>query len=165
MTADNRPHVLVVDDVEDNRVVLERYLTNAGYAVTSCHDGLAALSSLSRRVPDIVLLDWMMPGLSGLETLRAMRETYDSVCLPVIMCTAVDEDVSVISAISLGANDYVTKPINLPVLRARMALHLSQRDRVQGIVREKSAAEQRLSDQTRRLLAGAGILPTPGTNG
>lgn len=161
MTVDTRQKVLVVDDNEDNRIVLERFLVNCGYAVTTCDSGQAALALVSKQTPDIMLLDWMMPGVSGLETLCAIRELYDSVRLPIIMCTALDEDVSVVSAISLGANDYVTKPINLAILRARMALHLKQRSMMVGIVNEKADVEQRLGEQTRRLLGSADDQPGP----
>lgn len=155
MTNDSRQTVLIVDDIEDNRVILERFLVNCGYAATSCESGQAAIALVSEQVPDIILLDWMMPGLSGLATLCSIRELYDSVRLPIIMCTALDEEVSIISAMSLGANDYITKPINLPILRARMALHLKQRSLMVGIVGEKCDLERRLDVQTRRLLQGS----------
>lgn len=151
MSADSRTSVLIVDDIEDNRVLLERSLVSAGYATTSCDSGRAALSIISNAKPDIVLLDWMMPGLSGLETLAAIREIYDSVRLPVIMCTAIDEDVSIVSAINAGANDYITKPISLPVLRARMSLHLNQRAIVDTLDCEKAKVEQRLGAQMRAM--------------
>ena len=152
MTADTRRTVLIVDDIEDNRVLLERFLASSGYATKSCDSGRKALSIISQSKPDIVLLDWMMPELSGLETLAAIREIHDSVRLPVIMCTAIDEDVSVVSAINLGANDYITKPISLTVLRARMALHLKQRAMIDSIDSDRVKVEQRLGEQTRVLL-------------
>lgn len=155
MTNDSRQTVLVVDDNEDNRIVLDRFLVNCGYAATSCDSGQAAIALVSEKAPDIILLDWMMPGLSGLETLCSIRELYDSVRLPIIMCTALDEEISVVSAISLGANDYITKPINLPILRARMALHLKQRSMMVGVVSEKCDLEHRLDVQTRRMLEGS----------
>lgn len=159
MSGDLRRTVLIVDDVEDNRVLLERFLASSGYATKSCDSGRKAISIISQSKPDIVLLDWMMPELSGLETLAAIREIHDSVRLPVIMCTAVDEEVSVVSAINLGANDYITKPISLPVLRARMALHLKQRAIVAGIDSDKVKVEQRLGEQTRILLSRTGSEP------
>lgn len=161
MTADSRQSVLIVDDLEDNRIVLTRFLISSGFDATSCDSGPAAIALVSQRVPDLILLDWMMPGLSGLETLCALRELHDSVRLPIIMCTALDDDVSVISAISNGANDYVTKPINLPILRARMTLHLQQRRMMAGVVKGKANAEQRLTDQTRRMLQGTDIPQRP----
>lgn len=161
MSGDLRRMVLIVDDIEDNRVLLERYLASSGYATKSCDSGRKALSIISQCKPDIVLLDWMMPELSGLETLAAIRELHDSVRLPVIMCTAVDEDVSIVSAINLGANDYITKPISLPVLRARMALHLKQSAIVDSIDSDKVKVEQRLGEQTRILLGRTGLADSP----
>jgi DNA-binding response OmpR family regulator len=143
--------VLIVDDVEDNRILLERGLKTCGYATESCESGRAALSIISQKAPDIILLDWMMPDLSGMDTLIAIRELYDSARLPVIMCTAMDEEMSVVAAINAGANDYMVKPISLPILRARMKVHLEQRALVDTLDNQKSLAEQRLTDRTRAM--------------
>ncbi len=143
--------VLIVDDVEDNRIVLDRGLKSCGYATETCSSGRQALSIISKNVPDIVLLDWMMPDLSGMDTLIAIRELYDSARLPVIMCTALDEEMSVVAAINAGATDYMVKPISLPILRARMKVHLEQRALVGALDSQKALAEQRLTDRTRAM--------------
>lgn len=143
--------VLIVDDVEDNRIVLDRGLKSCGYETETCSSGRQALSIISRSVPDIVLLDWMMPDLSGMDTLIAIRELYDSARLPVIMCTAMDEEMSVVAAINAGATDYMVKPISLPILRARMKVHLEQRALVDTLDTQKTLAEQRLTDRTREM--------------
>jgi DNA-binding response OmpR family regulator len=143
--------VLIVDDVEDNRILLDRGLKSCGYATETCDSGREALSIISQNVPDIVLLDWMMPDLSGMETLVAIRELYDSARLPVIMCTAMDEEMSVVAAINAGATDYMVKPISLPILRARMKVHLEQRALVDTLDTQKNLAEQRLTDRTRAM--------------
>ncbi|MEO6387862.1 MAG: response regulator [Croceibacterium sp.] len=145
--------VLIVDDIEDNRVLLERALAANGLITISVEDGQSALAYLSSKVPDIILLDWMMPGLSGIETLRIIRQSYSASVLPVIMCTAVGEEEYVVDAISEGANDYVTKPFSLPILRARMKAHLSQSDTVAALVDEKAEAKRRLNAQTRELFS------------
>lgn len=152
MTANRQKTVLIVDDIEDNRLILDRGLRSSGYATIMVDSGRAALSAISKQVPDIVLLDWMMPLLSGLETLRAIRELHSSSRLPVIMCTAIGEEMSVVSAISAGANDYMTKPISLPILRARMAAHLEQRAVIDTLGSEKDKAERRVCEQTRAIL-------------
>jgi DNA-binding response OmpR family regulator len=144
--------VLIVDDVEDNRIVLERALRSSGYATAQACSGREALSMISRRRPDIVLLDWMMPDLSGLDTLRAIRDLYSNSQLPVIMCTAMDEEMSVVTALSEGANDYMLKPISLPILRARMLAHLDQRDTIDSLITEKELAENKLGERTRAML-------------
>ena len=150
--------ILIVDDIEDNRVLLERALRNAGYATLSTASGREALSMISRQVPDMVLLDWMMPELSGLDTLRAIRELHSSSRLPVIMCTAIGEEMSVVAAISAGANDYMTKPLSIPILRARMAAHFEQREVVDTLDTARDAAEQRLTEQTRAIFDRAAPL-------
>jgi len=143
--------VLIVDDVEDNRILLDRALKSSGYATIHAESGREALSLISQRTPDIVLLDWMMPGFSGLETLRAIRETHPKTRLPVIMCTAMGEEMSVVTAINEGANDYMLKPISLAILRARMTVHLEQRDAIDSLAVEKADAERKLGEQTRAM--------------
>ena len=143
--------ILIVDDIEDNRVLLERALMTNGYATLSAASGREALSIISRRLPDMVLLDWMMPELSGLETLRAIRELHPSSKLPVIMCTAIGEEMSVVAAIGAGANDYVTKPLSIPILRARMAAHFEQRAVIDTLGSARDAAEQKLTQQARAM--------------
>lgn len=143
--------ILVVDDGEDNRVLLERALRSTGYATVSAASGREALSLISRQVPDMILLDWMMPELSGLETLRAIRELYPKSQLPVIMCTAIGEEMSVVAAIGAGANDYMVKPISIPILRARMAAHFEQRAVINTLGSAKEEAERRLTEQARTI--------------
>ena len=144
--------VLIVDDLEANRVLLERSLVSAGYRTISAECGASALARLSSEHVDIVLLDWMMPGLSGLDTLRAIRQSHSPDALPVIMCTAVGEDENVVEAIESGANDYVVKPISLPVLRARMATHVGRSETIAALEHERDSSKRRMSEQMRRLM-------------
>lgn len=144
---------LIVDDIEDNRVLLERALRSSGYRTVSAETGQEALSYLSTEKPDIILLDWMMPGLSGYDTLVAIRERYSSAALPVVMCTAIGEEENVVEAIAAGANDYVTKPISVPVLRARITRLLEQSDEVSALASENAEAKRKLVEQTRTILA------------
>lgn len=144
--------VLIVDDVEDNRNVLERHLRRAGFATDTAVDGLSALAMVTEAQPDVVLLDWMMPGLSGLETLRAMREKFDENELPIIMCTALGEETTIVDAIKAGANDYVMKPISMPILMVRMKSQLARKDVVELLRRENSQLESSLVQRTRDLL-------------
>ena len=116
--------VLIVDDVEVNRVLLERILARAGYETESCESGARALRLIGLRRPDIVLLDWMMPEMSGIEVLKAIRETHSQKALPVVMCTALGDRVSVIEAYGAGANDFVQKPIIPSSIVAMVQQHL-----------------------------------------
>lgn len=143
--------ILVVDDVEDNRIVLQRQLARSGFETTLCEDGIAALAEVSSNPPDLVLLDWMMPSLSGLDTLKGIREHYDANQLPVIMCTARDEESSIGAAIEAGANDYVQKPIRMPVLMARISSQLTRRAAAEALGAVNSDLESTLAQRTRLL--------------
>lgn len=139
--------VMVVDDNEDNRLLLDRDLRAGGYRTLLAEGGREALSLLRRRGCDLVLLDWMMPDLSGLDTLRAIRETYAKAQLPVIMCTAMGEEMSVVTAINAGASDYMTKPINTPILRARIMAQFEQQAALSAAI---AAHGRPLVDRTTR---------------
>jgi DNA-binding response OmpR family regulator len=143
--------ILIVDDIEDNRIVLDRHLRRAGYQTEVCVDGIAAIASISERLPDLVLLDWMMPGLSGIDTLRAIRERADKSRLPVIMCTAIGEEISIVSALEAGANDYIMKPLNVPILLARLKSELQRKDAMDALQTEKNNLEVTLARRTRDL--------------
>ncbi len=131
--------LLVVDDDETNRDVLAHRLQRRGYAVTEASDGREALDLIRRQRFDLILLDIVMPGPSGLEVLQAVRRTHSLTDLPVIMATAKDQSADVVRALELGANDYVTKPYDFPVLLARVGTQLSLKRAVEqiGYLREE----------------------------
>ena len=118
------PLVLVVDDLAANRELMARRLQRSGFRVLTAEDGPEALVVMRRQDVDMVLLDIMMPGMTGLDVLREVRKTRSSVSLPVIMVTAKTDSEDVVEALSLGANDYVTKPVDYPVALARIRAHL-----------------------------------------
>lgn len=118
MTGNN--HLLLVDDEELNRDMLSRRLARHGFRVEVASDGPSALQAISAHPPDLVLLDSMMPGMSGVEVLQTLRATFASDELPVIMVTALKDSEKVVEALSLGANDYITKPVDFPVALARI---------------------------------------------
>jgi diguanylate cyclase (GGDEF)-like protein/PAS domain S-box-containing protein len=122
---ENNASLLVVDDQETNRNLLKRRLERKGYRVETADGGAMALDCLSRQKFDLVLLDVEMPGMTGLEILTRIRETHPRLTLPVIMVTGRTESDDIIQAFSLGANDYITKPIDMPVAAARIQTHLS----------------------------------------
>ncbi|MEO1087192.1 MAG: protein kinase, partial [Acidobacteriota bacterium] len=121
------PSILVVDDHRNNRDLIRRRLERAGYGVVTAADGESALDLLEREPVALIILDIMMPGLSGLEVLRAVRRRFTYLQVPVIMATAKDESEDVVEALELGANDYVTKPLDFPVVLARVQSHLRAR--------------------------------------
>jgi DNA-binding response OmpR family regulator len=116
--------ILIVDDNDMNRDMLSRRLKRVGYGVLTAEDGESGLALLQEQRVDLILLDIMMPGISGLEVLQRIRQSHSQVQLPIIMATAKDESEEIVRAFELGANDYVTKPIDLPVLLARIKMHL-----------------------------------------
>jgi CheY-like chemotaxis protein len=119
------PLLLVVDDLAANRELMTRRLERSGFRVLTAEDGPESLVMLRRRQDvDMVLLDIMMPGMTGLDVLRELRKTRSAVSLPVIMVTAKTDSEDVVEALSLGANDYVTKPVDFPVALARIRAHL-----------------------------------------
>ncbi|WP_435016992.1 PP2C family protein-serine/threonine phosphatase [Tundrisphaera sp. TA3] len=139
--------VLVVDDDANNRDILSRRLRRLGYDVEVGADGQRALDLVAARPFDVVLLDVMMPGLDGFEVLAKIREAHPPTALPVIMATAKDESEDVIRALGSGANDYVTKPLDFPVVAARVRSQVELKRAVDQ-VRE---LERQLSDRNREL--------------
>ncbi len=118
--------ILLVDDNEFVLRPLSRYLTEEGFRVLEARTGDEALSKVEEFV-DLVILDVMMPGLSGIEVLEKLRESYSGDELPVIMATATSGSEQIVHAFELGANDYITKPLDFPVVLARLKTRLRTR--------------------------------------
>jgi two-component system phosphate regulon response regulator PhoB len=120
-TTMSKPLVLVVED-EAALVTMLRYnLEKQGFRVDEAIDGAEAINRIAEAQPDIVLLDWMLPGgVSGIEVCRQIRRRPETRDLPVIMVTARTEDADAVRALNTGADDYVTKPFNMDALLARM---------------------------------------------
>jgi DNA-binding response OmpR family regulator len=127
--------ILIADDGRVMRTVITAKLTEKGYAVTAVASGREALESIKRDPVDLVVLDIHMPDMDGLETLRHLRESHTAIQLPVIMATANDQDADVIESFEAGANDFVSKPINFPVLFARMETHLKLKRAMEALER------------------------------
>jgi DNA-binding response OmpR family regulator len=147
--------LLVVDDNEDNRYTLTRRLSREGYAdVATATNGREALELLRTKLVDLVLLDIMMPDMNGYEVLEHLKADPQLQHIPVIMISAVDEIESVIRCVELGAEDYLSKPFNPTLLRARVGASL-ERKRLHDQVRAQAAdlaawnqtLEQRVTDQ------------------
>jgi putative two-component system response regulator len=119
--------ILVVDDNPLNRDLLARRLVAQGYRVETANDGRAALARLERSGVSLVLLDIMMPGIDGFEVLRRMRANDGLAHVPVIVITALDELDAAAQCIELGAEDYLAKPFNPVLLRARVSACLEKR--------------------------------------
>ncbi len=118
-------HLLVVDDNEMNRDLLSRRLRKKGHRVEVADGGAAALEMIESGAFDLVLLDIMMPGMDGMEVLERIRVDHGPDELPVIMATAKTESEDIVAALKHGANDYVTKPFDFPVVLARVQTQLA----------------------------------------
>jgi two-component system phosphate regulon response regulator PhoB len=115
-----RPLVLVVEDEAAIATMLRYNLEKQGYRVSEASDGQEALNRIQEQQPDIVLLDWMLPLMSGIEVCRQIRRKPSTRDLPVIMVTARTEDQDAVRGLNTGADDYITKPFNIDSLLARM---------------------------------------------
>jgi adenylate cyclase len=159
--------LLVVDDNEMNRDMLSRRLERQGYAVAVAADGGQALEMIGARPFDVVLLDIMMPGISGLEVLKTLREQYSVADLPIIMATAKDESRDIVAALNLGANDYVTKPLDFPVVLARVQTQLSlkrAREEIQQLAEQLELRNRFIRDTFGRYVTNevvASLLDSP----
>ena len=120
--------ILVVDDVEENRGVLQRRLHREGHTVVCARSGLEALAEVGKGPFDFVLLDVMMPHMDGYETLQRLKSSDATRDIPVIMISALDDIASIVRCIERGAEDYLPKPFDPVLLRARISACLEKRD-------------------------------------
>jgi diguanylate cyclase (GGDEF)-like protein/PAS domain S-box-containing protein len=125
--------VLIVDDNEMNRDMLARRLERKGYEVSVAASARELMNQIKDKKPDLLLLDIEMPDVSGLEALQAIRELYSANELPVIMVTARNQSDDVVKALGMGANDYVTKPVDFAVALARIGTQLSHKHAQEGL--------------------------------
>jgi DNA-binding response OmpR family regulator len=119
--------VLVVDDDPDVCDLVTYKLEQSGFEVRRASDGDAALREVAQRIPDLVLLDIMMPGISGLEVLERLRADHATAVIPVVMLTAKAQENDVERGFQLGADDYVVKPFSPRELVRRVTAVLSRR--------------------------------------
>ncbi|MHB1417366.1 MAG: response regulator transcription factor [Chloroflexota bacterium] len=123
--------VLLVEDTIDLARLIERELTGEGYRVVRAADGLAALDLHGREHPDVVVLDWMLPKLNGLEVLRRLRQSSP---VPVLMLTARGEEADRVLGLEVGADDYLTKPFSMRELMARIRALLRRDERLRELL-------------------------------
>lgn len=124
-----KEHILIVEDEEDILELLRYNLTKEGFRVTGVTSGEEALRTARNLLPDLILLDLMLPGVDGLEICRRLREDSRTRHIPVVMVTAKGEEVDIVTGLELGADDYITKPFSPRVLVARVRSVLRRRSR------------------------------------
>ena len=114
------PNILVVEDEDSLATLLQYNLQKEGYSVTMAGDGEEALLLVDEKLPDLIVLDWMLPKLSGIEVCRRLRQRNETRNVPIIMLTARGEETDRIRGLDTGADDYVVKPFSMTELAARI---------------------------------------------
>ena len=143
-------HVLIVED-EAALVELLRYnFEQEGFRVSSAADGEEALVMVSEDLPDLIVLDWMLPGLSGIELTRRLRTRPETARLPVLILTARGEEAERVRGLSTGADDYVVKPFSVPELVARVHA-LLRRAKPEQVAKSLKAGEIEIDREKRRV--------------
>jgi DNA-binding response OmpR family regulator len=145
-------HILLVEDEVKLARFVELELQSEGYQITVAHDGISALTLVRESEPDLILLDWMMPGMTGVEVCRRLRSTGSKV--PVIFLTARDEISDRVAGLDAGADDYVVKPFSIEELLARVRSHL-RRTQAEADTDLLEFTDLRLNRRTREVSRGS----------
>ncbi|MDO7558685.1 MAG: phosphate regulon transcriptional regulator PhoB [Loktanella sp.] len=119
-----QPHILVVEDEAAQREILAYNLQAEGFRVSCAEDGEAGLLAVAEDPPDVIVLDWMMPHLSGIEVCRQLKIRSETRSIPIIMLSARSEDIDKVRGLETGAEDYVVKPYSVAELMARVRAQL-----------------------------------------
>jgi len=119
--------ILIIEDDADIRELISYNMTREGYKILECASAEEATKLLQRKLPDLILLDLMLPGTDGFAFCRAIRSEERTARLPVIMVTARDEDADIVAGLEVGADDYMTKPFSARILSARVRAVLRRR--------------------------------------
>jgi PAS domain S-box-containing protein len=146
LEGDNKGVILVVDDNPDNLDLLFFFLSDADFKVEVATNGKSALQMIDESQPDLILLDVMMPGIDGFEICRRLKANESSKDIPVIFMTALSETEDKVKGFSVGAVDYITKPVQEEVLKARITTHLTIRNLNRSLVEQN----QRLQEEIRQ---------------
>ena len=120
-------NIFVVEDEEDILDLIRHHLSKDGYVVSTATNGMEAVKSIQRKVPDLVLLDLMLPGMDGLDVCRMLKKNSKTADIPILMVTAKDEESDVVTGLELGADDYIVKPFRMKELIARVRASLRRR--------------------------------------
>jgi len=151
----SRGHILVVDDEADIRELVHYNLSKEGYEVEAVGSGEEAIESVRVKLPDLIILDLMLPGLDGLDVCRMLRSDDQTARVPIVMLTAKGEDADIVSGLELGADDYITKPFSPRVVIARIkAVLRRRRDRAAGTQQVVTYRELRLDTARHEVRVG-----------
>ncbi|MCI0691830.1 sigma 54-interacting transcriptional regulator [candidate division KSB1 bacterium] len=148
---DDKSSILIVDDTPSNISVLVDYLSEAGFKVLVARDGESAIEQVHFGMPDLVLLDVVMPGIDGFETCRRLKAEAQTKDIPVIFMTALSETVEKVKGFNAGAVDFITKPIQHEEVLARVTAHLTIRKLQQRLQEARDQLELRVRQRTAEL--------------
>jgi len=142
--------ILIVEDEAAQQAVLAYNLTSAGYETVQAVDGDKALQLIEEQLPDLIVLDWMMPGTSGIEICRQLKVRKDTQAIPIIMLSARSEELDKVRGLETGADDYLQKPYGIQELLARIKLQL-KRTRPATMGAELQHDDLRMDTETQRV--------------
>ncbi|MEE8321408.1 MAG: response regulator, partial [Gammaproteobacteria bacterium] len=140
--------LLVVDDDKKNRELISNYLCKSGYSTTEADGGECALKLVEKQSFDLVLLDIMMSDMDGYDVLKKLRQHYRPTELPIIMVTAKRHSNDIVNALEIGANDFISKPIDLKVLKARAETQIKLKQTEQAYQNIRRDLEQLVAKRT-----------------
>ncbi len=149
------PYILVVEDEDSLATLLQYNLEKEGFGVAICADGEEALTTIDEKQPDLLVLDWMLPSVSGIEVCRRLRQRGPTRNLPIVMLTARGEETDRIRGLDTGADDYVVKPFSMSELTARIRAVL-RRIRP-GLTEDRSSAGDIVLDRTAHRVRKGGL--------
>lgn len=150
-----RSSILVVDDTPENLTTLRQILTDHQYVVRPAISGEVALRAVNAELPDLILLDIMMPSMDGYEVCSLIKADEDKKHVPIIFISSLDETVDKVKAFSIGAVDYITKPFQVEEVLARVHTHITLSN-LQKSLQEKNTQLQKAIDEIKTL---RGIIP------
>ena len=136
--------ILLVDDTPSNLSVLFDSLSNSGFKMLVALDGESAIEQVDYVVPDLILLDILMPGIDGFETCRRLKKKASTKDIPIIFMTALTETVDKVKGFSVGAVDYITKPIQTEEVLARVNTHLSIQNLKKALLEQNERLQQEI---------------------
>jgi DNA-binding response OmpR family regulator len=131
--SDQKEHLMIVEDNDDLKTFLQRSLQNR-YQITVAKDGEEAWKIIQKRIPDLIISDVMMPNMDGFELCRLIKSTYETSHIPVMLLTALNEKSQQLQGLGLGADDYLTKPFDMTLLRQRISNIIQNRK----VIKEKA---------------------------
>ena len=143
--------ILIVEDEQGLVTLLSYNLEKQGYAIAVCMDGQKVMNTIATEKPDLILMDWMLPNISGVELCQQIRQNYETKETPIIMLTARGDEADKVKGLSQGADDYMTKPFSVPELMARIGA-LLRRTKTNSVQESLSCAGIEMNFATRQVM-------------